>query len=70
MIARNLTRGSVLATSVEDLMGVVLGVWTDTAGRIRRIRTEVTPLGVEGVLDLYDFGVPLPDGYWERFPAA
>jgi hypothetical protein len=44
-------------------------VLVDGDDRVRRIRTDGTPLGAEGVLDLFDFGVPLPEGYWERLPA-
>jgi hypothetical protein len=56
------------AESVEALMRVPIDVLVDGEGRIRRVATDVTPLGVEGVLDLYDFGVPLPSAYWDRFP--
>jgi hypothetical protein len=55
---------------VEELTRFPFGVWTDDAGRIRRIRGVASPSGIAMTLDLHDFGVALPPAYWTRFPVA
>ena len=48
---------------------MALDVAVDGAGRIRRVRTNVSRLGVDAVLKLHDFGVSLPAPFWGRLPA-
>jgi hypothetical protein len=55
---------------VEELIGFPFVVWTDDAGRIRRIRGVASPSGLAMTLDLHDFGVALPASYWTTFPVA
>jgi len=55
---------------VEELTRFPFGVWTDDAGRIRRIRGVASPSGIAMTLDLHDFGVALPAAYWTTFPVA
>jgi len=55
---------------VEELTRFPFGVWTDDAGRIRRVRGVASPSGIAMTLDLHDFGVALPAAYWTTFPVA
>jgi hypothetical protein len=55
---------------VEELTGFPFAVWTDDAGRIRRIRGVASPSRLAMTLDLQDFGVALPASYWTTFPVA
>ncbi len=55
---------------VEELTRFPFGVWTDDAGRIRRVRGVASPSGIAMTLDLHDFGVALPPAYWTTFPVA
>ena len=55
---------------VEELTRFPFVVWTDEAGRIRRIRGVASPSGIAMTLDLHDFGVALPPAYWTTFPVA
>ena len=55
---------------VEELTRFPFAVWTDDAGRIRRVRGVASPSGIAMTLDLHDFGVALPAAYWTTFPVA
>ena len=55
---------------VEELTRFPFGVWTDDAGRIRRVRGVASPSGIAMTLGLHDFGVALPAAYWTTYPVA
>ena len=55
---------------VEELTRFPFGVWTDDAGRIRRVRGVASPSGIAMTLDLHEFGVALAPAYWTTFPVA